>query len=601
MRSICLYFQVHQPYRLRTYRFFNIGDDHQYYDDYQNRHIVRRVAEKCYIPANKMMLELIQEFGSAFRLSFSISGTALEQLSIHAPEVILGFQKLAETGCVEFLAETYSHSLASLGNREEFFRQVEMHSSLIEKLFGQKPVTFRNSELIYSDEIGEMVSDLGFKTMMTEGAKHILGWKSPNYMYCSSRNPKLKLLLRNFRLSDDIAFRFDAKNWPEWPITAEKFTGWLNGIDSREEVVNVFIDYETIGERLWKETGIFEFFKALPKSVFSKSNFKFRTPSELTDTLQPVAPIHVPYPISWADEERDLTSWLGNELQDEAFSKLYALAGTIANLKDRSIHRDWSYLQTTDHFYYMCTKWFSDGAVHKYFNPYPSPYEAFINYMNVLSDFIIRVEHAVSKHTAHPKEKETEAPAGKAARGAAKPRKKGVAGKKKQEGTLKAKNRTATTKGKPVEIPEDKVKSTRSINNKEKPKKGQPAKTKKEAIKIKVEPAKNTVTVTNITRSRSVSAPKKEEVTYKFSDIPLLSDKLIKTLIRETDIEVIGIALKGAAKGIREKVEKNFGKKDMKTYLDLLTIVKKPEGAEVRKSRTIIAKNLQKFAGIAAK
>ena len=236
MRSICLYFQVHQPFRLRTYRFFNIGDDHYYYDDYQNRHIIRRVAEKCYLPANKMMLELIREYGNAFKISFSVSGTAIDQLQKYAPEVIDSFRQLAKTGCVEFLAETYSHSLASVRNKEVFYQQIDQHVNAMKTLFGQKPVTFRNTELIYSDGIGEMVAEKGFTTMMTEGAKNILGWKSPNYMYCNAVNPKLKLLLRNFRLSDDLAFRFSNQSWPEWPLTAEKFVGWLNAIDAKEEV-----------------------------------------------------------------------------------------------------------------------------------------------------------------------------------------------------------------------------------------------------------------------------------------------------------------------------------------------------------------------------
>ncbi|MGE5424302.1 MAG: glycoside hydrolase family 57 protein, partial [Syntrophothermus sp.] len=239
MRSICLYFQVHQPFRLRTYRFFNIGEDHQYYDEYQNRHIIRRVAEKCYIPANKMMLDLIHQFGNEFKIVFSISGTALDQLRQYAPEVIQGFRQLANTGCVEFLAEPYAHSIASQGNREEFMRQVDQHRKEIEKLFGVKPTTFRNSEMIFSDDIAGMVAEMGFNTMITEGAKHILGWKSPNYLYASTVVPKLKILLRNFRLSDDIAFRFSDRSWPEWPVTTEKFTGWLNGIDPKEEVVNV--------------------------------------------------------------------------------------------------------------------------------------------------------------------------------------------------------------------------------------------------------------------------------------------------------------------------------------------------------------------------
>ncbi|MEI6433521.1 MAG: glycoside hydrolase family 57 protein [Bacteroidota bacterium] len=397
MRSICLYFQVHQPFRLRTYRFFNIGQDHHYYDDYQNRHIIRRVAEKCYIPANNLMLSLIREFGTAFKISYSISGTALEQMQTYTPEVIQSFRQLADTGQVEFIAETYAHSLASLGTKNEFIRQIQLHTAKIEELFGKRPTTFRNTELIYSDGIGEMVADLGFHTMLTEGAKHVLGWKSPNYIYCNKINPKLKVLLRNYQLSDDLTFRFSNQDWSEWPLTTEKFVKWLNTIDKKEEVVNLFIDYETIGEHQWKETGIFEFFKHLPSTVFSKSNFSFETPEILYHELQPIAAISVPHPISWADEERDLTAWFGNELQDEAFSKLYSYELKVKNCDDPDIRRDWLYLQTSNHFYYMCTKWFSSGEVHKYFNPYGSPYEAFINYMNVLSDFMIRVDDLLKR------------------------------------------------------------------------------------------------------------------------------------------------------------------------------------------------------------
>ncbi len=392
MRSICLYFQVHQPYRLRTYRFFNIGQDHHYYDDYQNRHIIKRVAEKSYLPANNLMLELIKEYGTAFKVSYSISGTALDQFEKHVPDVIRSFRQLADTGQVEFLAETYAHSLSSLGSRDEFVRQVELHASRVEELFGKRPVTFRNSELIYSDRIGEIVADMGFHTMLTEGAKHVLGWKSPNYMYCNNINPKLKVLLRNFRLSDDLTFRFSNQEWSEWPLTTEKFVKWLNNVEKKEEVVNLFLDYETIGEHQWAETGIFDFFRHLPAAVFSKSNYTFKTPEQLYHELQPVSAISVPHPISWADEERDLTAWLGNELQDEAFGKLNSYESKVKNCNDPDIQKDWLYLQTSNHFYYMCTKWFSSGEVHKYFNPYGSPYEAFINYMNVLSDFMIRVD-----------------------------------------------------------------------------------------------------------------------------------------------------------------------------------------------------------------
>ncbi len=392
MRIICFYFQVHQPFRLKKYRFFEIGKDHHYFDDYANRNIMRKVAKKCYLPTNKMFLDLIREYGKQFKISYSISGVALEQFKEYYPEVLESFQELAETGCVEFLAETYSHSLSALVNENEFKEQVKNQVALIKKYFKQTPKTFRNTELIYSDEIGRMVSEMGYSTMLTEGAKHILGWKSPNYMYCNAINPKLKVLLKNFQLSDDIAFRFSNRDWQGWPLTAEKYVDWLNATEPKEEIINLFMDYETFGEHQWEHTGIFEFMKALPHFVFSRSNFKFLTPSEAASVLTPISAVNIPYPISWADEERDLSAWLGNELQDDAFKRLYDLLGKIKKTKDSDILRDWRYLQTSDHFYYMCTKWFSDGDVHKYFNPYNSPYEAYINFMNVLNDLIIRLD-----------------------------------------------------------------------------------------------------------------------------------------------------------------------------------------------------------------
>ena len=394
MRSICLYFQVHQPARLRTYRFFDIGVDHQYYDEFQNRSTVRRVAEKSYIPMNKLLLELIKEYGASFKVSFSITGSALDQFTAYAPEVIEGFKKLAQTGSVEFLGETYAHSLISLKDKSEFSKQVKMHSDRIEELFGQRPTSFRNTELVYSDQIGEQVLDMGFNVMLTEGAKHILGWKSPNYMYCNAANPRLKLLLRNNQLSDDIRFRFSNKNWSEWPLTAEKFATWINTFEKNQEVLNIFLDYETFGEYQSAETGIFDFMKALPKQVMAHTDFKFNTPSGIAAKLQPVSAVTVPVPISWADEERDLTAWLGNEMQNEAIESLYALLPRISMCNNPELKKDWLKLQSSDHFYYMSTKWFSDGAVQNYFNPYASPYEAFINYMNVLSDFMIRLNSA---------------------------------------------------------------------------------------------------------------------------------------------------------------------------------------------------------------
>ena len=392
MKSICFYFQVHQPFRLRTYSFFDIGDRHDYYDEYNNRFIMQRVAQKCYLPMNDLLLKLIKEYGSAFKVSFSISGQAIDQFEMYAPEVLKSFQELAKTGNVEFLAETYSHSLASLKSRKEFEKQVNMHTAKIEQLFKHKPTTFRNTELIYSDKIGAMVADMGYKLMLTEGAKHVLGWRSPNFLYTNAINPNLKLLLKNYSLSDDIAFRFSQQNWEGWPLNTDKYVKWLNETEKNDEVINLFMDYETFGEHQWEETGIFEFMEALPRKILAGTEFNFKTPSELGKSLQPVSAIKAPYPISWADEERDLTAWLGNELQDEAFEKLYELEEKVKYCNDLQIQKDWQYLQTSDHFYYMCTKWFSDGDVHKYFNPYASPYEAFINYMNVLSDFILRVE-----------------------------------------------------------------------------------------------------------------------------------------------------------------------------------------------------------------
>ena len=389
-RTLCLYFQVHQPIRLRKYHFFDIGKYSDYYDDFANRSFTKKIAERCYLPANRVLLELIKKYGKNFKVAFSITGLAIEQFRKYAPEVIDSFKALAGTGCVEFLAETYSHSLACLVDETEFKHQVKRHADLMKELFGMKPVTFRNTELVYSDEIGEMVAKMGYTTMLTEGARHILGWKSPNYLYTNSINPKLKLLLKNFRLSDDIAFRFSDKQWDQWPLTAEKYVSWLDAADG--EIVNLFMDYETFGEHQNAETGIFDFLAALPGQVFSASDFEFLTPKEAAAKHQPVAPLHVPYPISWADEERDLTAWLGNELQNEAFEELYKVRDKVNALKDESLTHDYNCLQASDHFYYMCTKLFADGDIHRYFTPYDTPYEAFINYMNVLSDFILRVE-----------------------------------------------------------------------------------------------------------------------------------------------------------------------------------------------------------------
>lgn len=406
-KSVCLYFQVHQPTRLRLYRFFDIGKDSHYYDDFADRTILKRVAQKCYLPMNQLLLDVIKQQKGAFKVAFSLSGSVLEQFERYAPEVIDSFRALADTGCVEFLAETYYHSLASLASEAEFSHQVLKHKAQVEQLFGQTPKVFRNTELIYSDSIGKQVYQLGFKTMLTEGARHIMGWKSPDYVYSCAEQPKLKLLLRNYSLSDDIAFRFSNKGWKDWPLTAEKYLSWLK--QSEGEIINLFMDYETFGEHQAASSGIFDFMRYLPEAITQDGTFEFVTPSQAARKHKAVAPIEVPQTISWADEERDVTAWLGNELQQDAFNKLYAQTEKLSLLNDPTLWEDFGHLQESDHFYYMCTKFFSDGEVHKYFNPYDTPYEAFINYMNVLSDFIIRVNDAltVSAPEAAPAKKKT--------------------------------------------------------------------------------------------------------------------------------------------------------------------------------------------------
>ncbi|MDR3060852.1 MAG: glycoside hydrolase family 57 protein [Dysgonamonadaceae bacterium] len=388
MKTICFYFQIHQPFRLKRYRFFDIGSDHYYYDDFSNEDIIRRISDKSFLRANSMLLSMVKEYNGKFKVAFSISGIALEQLEIYVPEAIDGFRELAKTGHVEFLAETYAHSLSSLTDPEEFNNQVKAHSNKIELLFGQKPKVFRNTELIYSDDIGELVAQMGYKAMLTEGAKHVLGWKSPNYLYSSAVNPKLTLLLRNSKFSDDISFRFSNYDWSEYPLVADKFINWINALSEEEQLVNIFMNYETLGSLQPGETGIFEFFKALPRYAFEK-NIGFSTPSEIVNKLKPVASVAVPYPCSWAGEEKDLSPWQGNVLQKEALQKLYEIGERVRLCEDRRILQDWVYLQTSDHFHFMSTKTFPGPSA---FSPYENAYDAFNNYMNVLSDFKTRVE-----------------------------------------------------------------------------------------------------------------------------------------------------------------------------------------------------------------
>ncbi|MDE7069437.1 MAG: glycoside hydrolase family 57 protein [Alistipes sp.] len=396
MKTICFYFQVHQPRRLKRYRFFDMGQDHNYLDELSNRSIMQQVARRCYLPMNNLLLHMIRESEGRFRCTFSITGSAVEQMRLYAPEVLESFRNLARTGCVEFLGETYSHSLASLASKEDFEQQVALHTRLMQEEFGVTPTAFRNTELIYSDRIGADVAEMGFRTMLAEGARHVMGWKSPDFVYANPLDQRLRLLLRNYKLSDDIAFRFSNREWDQWPLTADKYAGWLADGEQQGEVINLFMDYETFGEHQHADTGIFDFMKALVPAVLAHGELQFATVSEAAEAHRPVAVLHSPHVMSWADEERDVTAWLGNEMQNEAFSKLYALRPLLRQLGSSDFDHVWNFMQTSDHFYYMATKWLSDGDVHAYFNPYESSYDAFINYMNVLSDFEIELRRAAA-------------------------------------------------------------------------------------------------------------------------------------------------------------------------------------------------------------
>jgi len=395
--SVCMYFQVHQPFRLRKYSVFDIGKNHLYFDDKKNREVCKKVARKCYLPSNATILELIKNTNGRFKCAFSLTGVALDQFMAYAPEVIDSFKELAATGKVEFLSETYYHSLAYLYSKDEFKRQVVQHKNKIYKLFGQQPKIFRNTELIYNNELAKFIEDLGYKGILAEGADHILGWRSPNFLYTPVTCKKIKLLLKNYKLSDDIAFRFSNRGWKEWPLTAEKFTDWVNQTNGNGDCVNLFMDYETLGEHQWEDTGIFEFLRHFPYRILDHPHNDFATPSEIVERYDSRAQLDIHNFISWADIERDLSAWLGNQMQKNAIKELYFLHKPVQNAKNKKLLEDWSKLQTSDHFYYMCTKWFADGDVHKYFNPYDSPYESFIAFMNILNDIVIRVKAAEGK------------------------------------------------------------------------------------------------------------------------------------------------------------------------------------------------------------
>ncbi|MBI2101300.1 polysaccharide deacetylase family protein [Candidatus Woesearchaeota archaeon] len=354
MVSVCFYFQVHQPPRLRKYSVFEIGHHNNYFDERKNEAIIKKVAHKSYLPANRVVLDLINKTDGKFRVAYSMTGIVLEQLERFAPEVIDSFRELVKTGCVEILDETYHHTLSYLYSKEDFREQVLLHNRKIRQMFSFKPKVFRNTELVYNNDIAEFIGKMGYKGILAEGADHILGWRSPNFVYRPKGLNNIKLLLKNYRLSDDIAFRFSEKSWEEFPLTAPKYAQWINKINGNGNVVNLFMDYETFGEHQWEDA---------------------------------VAELDFPHYVSWADIERDLSAWLGNRMQQEAISQVYNLEPHVKLSKNPALLDEWRKLQTSDHFYYMCTKWFNDGDVHKYFNPYDSPYEAFITYMNILNDF----------------------------------------------------------------------------------------------------------------------------------------------------------------------------------------------------------------------
>lgn len=397
MPSVCLYLHTHQPWRLRKYSIFDIGREKHYFDDEQNIRYLNRIVKKSYIPTNEILLRLIKETGGRFKVSFSITGVVLEQFERYAPEVIESFHKLVDTGSVEIISETYYHSLAYLFSKEEFKRQIELHYKKVNGIFGVKPKVFRNTELMYNNDIAKIVESMGYEGIIAEGVDRILDWRSPNFIYRPKGAKRIKLLLKNYRLSDDIAFRFSNHDWAGWPLSAEKFAGWINQINGNGQTVNLFMDYETFGEHQWEETGIFEFLKVMPWRVLDNPDNNFMMPTEVARAYEPMGELDYEHVTSWADTERDLSAWTGNKMQQAAIREIYSLEKAVIASCNEELISIWRKLQISDHFYYMCTKWFSDGDVHKYFNPYDTPYEAFINFMNIVKDLKLRLKLSVGK------------------------------------------------------------------------------------------------------------------------------------------------------------------------------------------------------------
>lgn len=392
-----MYFQVHQPYRLGNYTLYDMGSDKEYFDEKKNKEVLQKVARKCYVPTNNLLLRLINKHNGNFKISFSLTGILIEQLEKYAPEVLDSFKRLAETGCVEFLNETYHHSLSYQYSKDEFKEQVMLHRKKMKELFNQEPKVFRNTELIFNNELSKFIEDMGYTAILAEGADHVLNGRNPNYVYKTVYADKIKVLLKNYKLSDDIAFRFSNRDWIEYPLTAEKHASWINSINGSGEVVNLFMDYETFGEHQWEHTGIFNFLENFPEQVLKHPDNNFLMPSEVAQRYEARDKIDVHNFISWADLERDLSAWLGNDIQHAAMRELYKMEPYVKKTRNPELIGIWRNLTTSDHFYYMCTKWFSDGDVHKYFNPYDSPYDAFIIFMNILNDFAVRVKKEIDQ------------------------------------------------------------------------------------------------------------------------------------------------------------------------------------------------------------
>ncbi|MFZ4796673.1 MAG: glycoside hydrolase family 57 protein [Bacteroidia bacterium] len=397
MPSICFYFQVHQPYRLKEYTFFDIGNNHHYFDDVKNKQVLDKVSERCYLPTNKMMLDLIKKHKGEFKISYSISGVALEQFEVWRPDVLQSFKDLAATGCVEFISETYYHSLAYVFSKDEFKKQVEKHKALLKKHFNYVPRVFRNTELQYNNELAKLIEDMGYEGIICEGVDRLLLERSPNFLYKAPNVTTIKSLLKNYNLSDDIAFRFSNQAWASWPLTADKFAGWCHQVAGQGETINLFMDYETFGEHQWDHTGIFDFMWHLPEQILKHKDFSFKTTTETVEAYIVRDEYDAHELTSWADMERDLSAWIGNPMQDESIAKIYSIEKRVYATANKNLIDTWQKMLTSDHFYYMCTKFWSDGDVHKYFSPYESPYDAYIYFMNAYSDFLMELDKFEAK------------------------------------------------------------------------------------------------------------------------------------------------------------------------------------------------------------